>query len=151
AHRDDPGPVAAAAAGECLQARRRAQPRRGANRDRRPSRRRSVAHRDPQHWLCARKRFDRRRWDAQLPRAPGGAVRRCRETRTDAAAPWSRSVRDAALAGSPRMMRVIVADDEAPARGKLQRWLSEQSDIEVIAESDDGLSAAAAIERLKPD
>jgi two-component system LytT family response regulator len=49
------------------------------------------------------------------------------------------------------MMRVLVADDEAPARGKLQRWLSEQGDIEVVAESDDGLSAAEAIERLKPD
>src|SRR5262249_2710381 len=34
---------------------------------------------------------------------------------------------------------------------KLQRWLSEQSDIEVVAESDDGLSAAEAIERVKPD
>ena len=49
------------------------------------------------------------------------------------------------------MMRVLVADDEAPARGKLQRWLSEQSDIEVVAESEDGLHAAEAIERLKPD
>ena len=49
------------------------------------------------------------------------------------------------------MMRVLVADDEAPARGKLQRWLSEQGDIEVVAESEDGLSAAEAIERLKPD
>lgn len=49
------------------------------------------------------------------------------------------------------MMRVLVADDEAPARGKLQRWLSEQADIEVVAESEDGLSAAQAIERLKPD
>jgi two-component system LytT family response regulator len=48
-------------------------------------------------------------------------------------------------------MRVLVADDEAPARGKLQRWLSEQGDIEVVAESEDGLSAAEAIERLKPD
>lgn len=49
------------------------------------------------------------------------------------------------------MMRILVADDEAPARGKLQRWLSEQGDIEVVAESEDGLSAAAAIERLQPD
>ncbi len=49
------------------------------------------------------------------------------------------------------MMRVLVADDEAPARGKLQRWLSEQSDVQVIAESEDGLHAAEAIERLKPD
>jgi len=49
------------------------------------------------------------------------------------------------------MMRVLVADDEAPARGKLQRWLSEQPDIEVVAEAEDGLRAAEAIERLKPE
>ena len=49
------------------------------------------------------------------------------------------------------MMRVLVADDEAPARGKLQRWLSEQADVEVVAQSEDGLSAAQAIEQLKPD
>ena len=49
------------------------------------------------------------------------------------------------------MMRVLVADDEAPARGKLQRWLSEQADVQVIAESADGLRAAEAIEQLKPD
>jgi two-component system LytT family response regulator len=49
------------------------------------------------------------------------------------------------------VMRVLVADDEAPARGKLQRWLSEQPDVEVIAESEDGLHAAEAIEKLKPD
>ena len=49
------------------------------------------------------------------------------------------------------MMRVLVADDEAPARGKLQRWLSEQPDIEVVAEAEDGLRAAEAIERLRPE
>ena len=31
------------------------------------------------------------------------------------------------------MMRVLIADDESPARDKLQRWLSEQGDIEVVA------------------
>jgi two-component system, LytTR family, response regulator len=49
------------------------------------------------------------------------------------------------------MMRVLIADDESPARDKLQRWLSEQRDIEVVARSEDGLQAAAAIERLRPD
>jgi two-component system LytT family response regulator len=49
------------------------------------------------------------------------------------------------------VMRVLVADDEAPARGKLQRWLAEQPDIEVVAEAEDGLRAAEAIERLKPE
>ena len=27
------------------------------------------------------------------------------------------------------MMRVLIADDESPARDKLQRWLSEQADV----------------------
>jgi two-component system, LytTR family, response regulator len=55
------------------------------------------------------------------------------------------------MAGASRVMRVLVADDEAPARGKLQRWLAEQPDIEVVAEAEDGLRAAEAIERLKPE
>lgn len=49
------------------------------------------------------------------------------------------------------MIRVLIADDEAPARDKLQRWLSEQPDIEVVARSEDGLQAAAAIEQLRPE
>ena len=48
-------------------------------------------------------------------------------------------------------MRVLIADDEAPARDKLQRWLGEQADIDVVARSEDGLQAAAAIEELRPD
>lgn len=49
------------------------------------------------------------------------------------------------------MIRALIADDEAPARDKLQRWLAEQADIEVVAQSVDGLSAAEGIERLRPD
>jgi two-component system LytT family response regulator len=49
------------------------------------------------------------------------------------------------------MMRVLIADDESPARDKLQRWLGEQGDVEVVARSEDGLQAAAAIEQLRPD
>jgi two-component system LytT family response regulator len=49
------------------------------------------------------------------------------------------------------MIRVLIADDESPARDKLQRWLGEQSDIEVIASAEDGLQAAAAIEQSRPD
>jgi two-component system LytT family response regulator len=49
------------------------------------------------------------------------------------------------------MIRVLIADDEVPARDKLQRWLGEQSDIEVVARSEDGLQAAAAIEQLRPE
>ena len=49
------------------------------------------------------------------------------------------------------MIRVVIADDESPARDKLRRWLAEQSDIDVVACAEDGLQAAAAIEQLRPD
>jgi two-component system LytT family response regulator len=45
----------------------------------------------------------------------------------------------------------VIADDESPARDKLQRWLTEQSDIDVVARAEDGLQAAAVIEQLRPD
>jgi two-component system LytT family response regulator len=48
------------------------------------------------------------------------------------------------------MMRVLIADDEAPARDKLNRWLSGQPDIEVVAQVADGIAAARAIEEAKP-
>jgi two-component system, LytTR family, response regulator len=49
------------------------------------------------------------------------------------------------------MMRVAIADDEAPAREKLERWLMEEGDIQLVASAEDGLSAADAIARLQPD
>jgi two-component system, LytTR family, response regulator len=49
------------------------------------------------------------------------------------------------------MMRVLVVDDEAPARDKLRRWLGEQPDLELLPDCADGLAAAAAIGRLAPD
>lgn len=49
------------------------------------------------------------------------------------------------------MMRVLIADDESPARDKLRRWLSEQADIEVLADAADGLTAAQMIETQRPD
>jgi len=49
------------------------------------------------------------------------------------------------------MMRVLIVDDESPARDKLRRWLSTHADIEIAGEASDGLAAAAAIETLKPD
>jgi two-component system LytT family response regulator len=49
------------------------------------------------------------------------------------------------------MMRVLIVDDEAPARDKLRRWLGNHADLEIAGESADGLAAAAAIENLKPD
>jgi two-component system LytT family response regulator len=49
------------------------------------------------------------------------------------------------------MIRVLVVDDEAPARDKLSRWLGEQADIQVVAQSADGISAAQSIGHLQPD
>jgi two-component system LytT family response regulator len=49
------------------------------------------------------------------------------------------------------MMRALVVDDEPPARDKLRRWLTEQTDIEVIAEVGDGISASQCIGAMSPD
>jgi len=49
------------------------------------------------------------------------------------------------------MIRVLIVDDEAPARDKLRRWLTGQPDIALVGECGDGLAAAAAIAKLQPD
>jgi two-component system, LytTR family, response regulator len=49
------------------------------------------------------------------------------------------------------MIRTLIVDDEPHARDKLQRWLAEQADIEVVAQAADGLVAAEAIARDSPD
>lgn len=49
------------------------------------------------------------------------------------------------------MIRAVIADDEAPAREKLERWIAGQPDMELIGSAEDGLSAAQCIEQLRPD
>jgi two-component system, LytTR family, response regulator len=49
------------------------------------------------------------------------------------------------------MIRVLIADDEAPARGKLERWVIEQPDMQLAGCAEDGLVAAKSIEQLHPD
>ena len=49
------------------------------------------------------------------------------------------------------MIRALIADDEAPAREKLARWLAEQPGVTVVGSVEDGLSAAQCIEQLRPD
>ena len=44
-----------------------------------------------------------------------------------------------------RLLRVVIVDDEPPARDKLRRWLAEQSDMEVVADVGDGITAAQVI------
>jgi len=48
-------------------------------------------------------------------------------------------------------MRVLIVDDEPPARDKLRRWLAEQTDLSIVGECADGLEAAASITALTPD
>jgi two-component system LytT family response regulator len=48
-------------------------------------------------------------------------------------------------------LRVLVVDDERPARAKMRRLLGELPDITVVGEADGGRTAVAAIRELAPD
>ncbi len=48
-------------------------------------------------------------------------------------------------------MRVLVVDDEAPARRRLIRMLAEVADVEVVAQARDGVEARAMIAAHAPD
>jgi two-component system LytT family response regulator len=50
-----------------------------------------------------------------------------------------------------RRIRVLVVDDEPPARAKLKRWVSEQPDFDLVGEAGDGLLATQLIGSLRPD
>lgn len=49
------------------------------------------------------------------------------------------------------MIRLLLADDEPPARRLLREYLSGIQDVELIAEAENGAEAVAAINDLKPD
>lgn len=49
------------------------------------------------------------------------------------------------------ILKVIIADDEAPARNKMRRMLENSGDIEIIGEAENGLEALEKIQTLKPD
>lgn len=48
-------------------------------------------------------------------------------------------------------MRVLIVDDEEPARRKIRRLLSGETDVEVVGEAATGAEAIEAIRRLTPD
>jgi two-component system, LytTR family, response regulator len=48
-------------------------------------------------------------------------------------------------------LRVLIADDERPARSLLAAMLATFDDVELIAAAEDGATALEAIERLQPD
>lgn len=54
-------------------------------------------------------------------------------------------------AGSEIRLRVLVADDERPARAFLLSLLAAWPDVEVVGEAKDGVEAVERIEELRPD
>jgi DNA-binding LytR/AlgR family response regulator len=50
-----------------------------------------------------------------------------------------------------RIVRVLVVDDEAPARRRIIGMLAELPEIELVGEANDGFAALAEIERARPD
>jgi two-component system LytT family response regulator len=52
---------------------------------------------------------------------------------------------------SPPALRVFIADDEAPARRKMLRFLAMERDISVVGEAGNGSDAVAGIQRTRPD
>jgi two-component system LytT family response regulator len=48
-------------------------------------------------------------------------------------------------------MRVLIVDDEAPARDRLKRLLADLEGVELIGEAEGGVQAVEMIEREKPD
>jgi two-component system, LytTR family, response regulator len=49
------------------------------------------------------------------------------------------------------MTRVLIADDEAPARRKLERFLKERGAMEIVAEASNGIDAIDLIAITKPE
>jgi two-component system, LytTR family, response regulator len=49
------------------------------------------------------------------------------------------------------MIRVLIADDEKPARGRLVAFISEYSELMVLGEASDGMETVAQVNRLEPD
>ena len=48
-------------------------------------------------------------------------------------------------------MRVLIADDEAPARAKVRRYLGEYPEVEIVGEAENGADAVEQIAELSPD
>jgi len=49
------------------------------------------------------------------------------------------------------VIRILLVDDEAPARDRLRRLLGELEGVEVVGEAGDGRAALAAIAEMEPD
>jgi two-component system LytT family response regulator len=51
----------------------------------------------------------------------------------------------------PETLRLLIVDDEPPARARLRRLLAALPDVQVLGEAADGLQALALAETLRPD
>jgi two-component system LytT family response regulator len=49
------------------------------------------------------------------------------------------------------MIRVLIVDDEAPARARLRQMLASHADLDIVAEAETGVQAMEMVSRLKPD
>ena len=49
------------------------------------------------------------------------------------------------------MLRVVIVDDEPPARARLRRLVKAHDAVEIVAECGDGAAAVQAIESVRPD
>lgn len=48
-------------------------------------------------------------------------------------------------------MRILIVDDEAPARAKMRRYVAEYPDIEIVGEAETGVEAVERIAELQPE
>ena len=48
-------------------------------------------------------------------------------------------------------MRILIVDDEAPARAKMRRYVGEYLDAEIVGEAENGIEAVERISELRPD
>ncbi len=48
-------------------------------------------------------------------------------------------------------MRVLIVDDEAPARARLRRLLAQQAHVQVVGEAEDAVDALSQVTQLAPD
>ena len=59
--------------------------------------------------------------------------------------------RTEAVASSPQRPRVVVADEDPLARGMLKQMISQQPDLQVVGEAQDGQLALDLCRRLQPE
>jgi len=55
------------------------------------------------------------------------------------------------MSGAISKLRVVIADDERPARSFLASVLRKFDDVEIVGEAANGMEAVALIESLQPD